>query len=389
MTLATYRFPTLIHAGPNARARLPDALLSRGLRRPLIVTDRGVAALPLLGQVRGVLEAAGLQVSVFAQIAGNPVTSQVLAGVACYRDVDADAIVALGGGAALDVAKCLGLLVHHPGDLFDYEDELPGGRPMDRPMPCLLALPTTAGTGSEVGCSAVIADDHTHVKKIIFGTPLLPVAVFADAELTVGLPAAITAATGLDALTHLIEAYLAKNYQPMCDGIALEGLRLVRDHLPQAVDFATRGEGPSAAHLAARAGMLDAAMMGAVAFQKGLGVCHACAHALSAVCDLHHGLANGILLDHALAFNAEVAEGRFVTMAKTLELSDATSGGFLSWLTALKSRLGIPATLSQVGVREEHVGALVDCAVADPCHKNNPREVSRQDFALIFRRGLS
>ncbi|MEZ5143229.1 MAG: iron-containing alcohol dehydrogenase [Acidimicrobiales bacterium] len=206
---------------------------------------------------------------------------------------DADGIVGVGGGAALDVAKAVGLMATHEGRLFDYEDELPGARPVEDRIPHLVALPTTAGTGSEVGRSAVIADDATHIKKIIFSPHLLAVAVYADPELTVGLPAPITAATGLDALTHNIEAYLAKDYHPICDGIALEGLRLGAANLHRAVANPT--------DLEARGGMLMSSMMGAIAFQKGLGLVHSTAHALGTAADLHHGLANGVMIDHALA----------------------------------------------------------------------------------------
>ena len=223
--------------------------------------------------------------------------SQVVAGVEAFRAHQADSIVGLGGGAALDVAKAIALMAGHPGDLFDYEDDKPGALPIDQDIPYWVAIPTTAGTGSEVGRSAVISDEQTHVKKIFFSPRLMAKAVFADPELTLGLPPAVTAATGMDALTHCIEAFLAKDYHPIADGIALEGLRLGAAALPRCYE---KGD-----DLAARGDMMMSSMMGAIAFQKGLGLIHSCAHALSAVSDLHHGYANGVMIDHALKFNLE------------------------------------------------------------------------------------
>jgi len=263
--------------------------------------------------------------------------------------------------------------------LFDYEDEVPGARlPTDATAP-IVAIPTTAGTGSEVGRSAVIGDDDSHVKRIIFGPPLLPRVVLADPEVTVGLPASITAATGMDALTHNVEAYLARNWHPLCDGIALEGLRLVSANLARAV--ATPDD------LDARAGMLMGSMMGAVAFQKGLGVVHSCAHALGTVADVHHGLANAVIIDTALALNVEVVPERFTTMAAVVGC-DPGADGFLRWLSALKAEIGIPADLATLGVDADLEDRLVAVAVADACWANNPRPVSAGDFAAVFRSSL-
>ena len=293
MTVYTFSFPTRIHFGPGARLRIGDDLHAQGLKRPLVVTDRGLAALPVFAEVLASLSP--LDAAPFSGVAGNPVASQVSAGVEAFRAHRADAIVGIGGGAALDVAKAVALMAVHPGHLFEYEDGLPDARPVDRPLPYWVAVPTTAGTGSEVGRSAVISDDLTKVKKIIFAPPLLARAVFADPEVTLGLPKAVTAATGMDALTHCIEAYLAKAYHPICDGIALEGLRLGAGALPRCVE--TPGD------LEARGSMMMSSMMGAIAFQKGLGVVHSCAHALSTVADLHHGFANGLIIESALRFN--------------------------------------------------------------------------------------
>jgi alcohol dehydrogenase class IV len=380
MDIARFSFPTDIRFGPGARRLLADQLATHGIARPLVVTDRGVAALDLYGEVLELAGAAGAAVAGFDGVWGNPVVSHVDAGVAAYRDHGADGVVALGGGAALDVAKAVALMATHAGHLFDYEDEVPGAElPTDATAP-IVALPTTAGTGSEVGRSAVISDDETHVKKIVFGPQLLSRVVLADPELTVGLPAGVTAATGIDALTHNVEAYLAKGYHPLCDGIALEGLRIGAANLARAV--ATPGD------LEARGGMLMASMMGAIAFQKGLGVVHSCAHALGTVADLHHGLANGIMFDLALSWNVEAVPERFAAMGVALGLEDPGPEAFLGWVRALKAEIGIPATLADTAVDPSAQDALVEVAVADVCHANNPRPVTRSDFDLLFTRAF-
>jgi alcohol dehydrogenase class IV len=375
---------------------LGGALKEAGKSRPLIVTDKGLAPLPPVAKTRETLASAGLEVEVFSGIWGNPVKSQVAAGVAAYRAHRADCIVGLGGGAALDVAKAILVLVNHPGDLFDYEDEKPGALPLDREIPYWVSIPTTAGTGSEVGRSAVVSDDETHVKKIIFSPRLLAARCFLDPELTVGLPAGVTAATGMDALTHLVESYLAKGFHPLCDGIALGGMQIVAQSLVPVVEYARRVEAgekallSDAGHVEARGAMLNAAMMGAVAFQKGLGVTHSLAHALSTVCDLHHGLANGVAIPYAMAFNAEVEPGktRLGDLARIVRADRDDAAGFIAWLTALKKTLGIPATLRELGVGEQHLDRLVEIAVADGCHANNPRPVTKADFVKLFRSAL-
>ncbi len=381
-----FSFPTTIHFGAGVRDMIADNLKAAGVKRPLIVTDKGIAALgsaghphpgDLLGEIRGSLERAGLAVEAFSGIWGNPVKSQVEAGVKAYKDHQADGIVGLGGGAAVDVAKAIALMATHPGDLFDYEDEKPGARPIDGDIPYWVAVPTTAGTGSEVGRSSVVSDDTTHIKKIIFSPKLLARTVFADPALTVGLPPAITAATGMDALTHCVEAFLAKDFHPICDGIALEGLRLCALNLEKAYT--------TPADVDARGGMLLASMMGAIAFQKGLGLTHSCAHALGTVADMHHGLANGVMIDHALTFNGDVAADRFRRMATTIEIANPSTKTFLAWLTDLKKKVGVPARLRDAGIKEEQLPRLVEVATADACPPNNPRPVTKADFEAIFR----
>lgn len=381
MGISTYSFPTSIHFGAGARARAPQHLLERGFKAPLIVTDRDVAKLPFATEFVAALEKAGLRPTVFSGVWGNPVKSQVTAGVAAFAKASADSIIGIGGGAALDVAKAIALMIHHPGDLFDYEDDKPGARPFDQKIPYWIALPTTSGTGSEVGRSSVISDDTTHIKKIIFSPRLLAPAVFADPELTLGLPPGVTAATGMDALTHNIEAFLAKADHPICDGIALEGVRLAALHLVRATQTGT--------DIAARGGMMMSSMMGAIAFQKGLGVVHSCAHALGTVCDMHHGLANAVMIDHALKHNVEAVPERFSRMATTVGLADASPKGFLQWLSGLKQALKIPQTLAAAKVERSALEKLAQVAVEDGCHPSSPRAYVHADFIKIFEEAAS
>ncbi len=373
--LHRFAFPTDITFGAGARHLLVDHLRAQGLSRPLVVTDPGISALAIFTDLLANLAAGGHDPLVFDGVRGNPVESQVVAGADAYRSHEADSVVGIGGGAALDVAKAVALLASHDGPLFAYADGLPDARAIG-PVPHLVALPTTAGTGSEVGRSAVISDDVTHVKQIIYSPHLLARVVLADPELTIDLPAPITAATGVDALTHNIEAYLARDYHPICDGIALEGLRIGAANLARAV--------AQPHDLEARGAMLMCSMMGAIAFQKGLGVVHSTAHALGTVSDMHHGLANAVMIDHALAFNVEAVPGRFETMARTVQLDDATPTGFLRWLADLKSEIDVPRSLVDTAVDIGQLERLVDVAVEDTCHLNNPRPVARPDFERIF-----
>jgi alcohol dehydrogenase class IV len=374
--ISRFSFPTLIHFGPGARKLLRAHLEEQGLRRPLVVTDKGLAALPVFKEILDLLGGGSLTAGQFTGIAGNPVHSQVVAGVEAFHAHKADSIVGLGGGAGLDVAKAIALMARHPGDLFDYEDDKPGARPIDKDIPYWVAIPTTAGTGSEVGRSAVISDEQTHVKKIFFSPRLMAKAVFADPELTLGLPPAVTAATGMDALTHCIEAFLAKDYHPIADGIALEGLRLGAAALPRAY--------ANGSDLAARGDMMMSSMMGAIAFQKGLGLIHSMAHALSAVSDLHHGYANGVMIDHALKFNLESSRDRFARMAMTIGLKEHTGEAFLAWLRELKKQIGIPAGLSGTKVPREALATLPKLAFEDSCHSNNPCPCTEKDFRKIY-----
>jgi alcohol dehydrogenase class IV len=350
-----------------------------------VVSDRGIAQLPLLKDFLTGLP--GLDVTVFSDVGGNPVRSQVMAGAAACRNHRADAVIGLGGGAALDVAKAIALMAAHPGDILEYAWDHPQVRPMDQPIPWFVALPTTAGTGSEVGRSSVISEDDTHIKRIIFSPLLLAKTVYGDPELTVNLPTLITAATGMDALTHNVESCLSPAYHPLCDGIALEGARIAARALPAAVK--------NGHDLAARSDMLMSSMMGAIAFQKDLGAVHSCAHALSTVADMHHGLANGIMIDHVMRFNLPAATDKMAELAHVVGAPggdvgspEARGKAFVSWLTNLKASLGIPARLSDYcaprGVVKADMTRLVEVATADICHQTNPRKCTAADFEKLF-----
>ena len=379
MSISRFSFPTAIHFGAGARKLAGPHLRDQGLRRPLIVTDKGLAALPLIAELRADLQAAGLNVALYAGIWGNPTGSQVMNGAAACKAHGADCVVGVGGGAALDVAKVVGLLATHPGDVMEYVWDHPSVRPITNPLPHFIALPTTAGTGSEVGRSSVISEEATHIKRVIFSALILAKAVFADPELTLGLPAAVTAATGMDALTHNIESYLSPAFHPLCDGIALEGTRIAARALATAVR--------EPANLQARADMMMSSMMGAIAFQKDLGAVHSCAHALGTVCDMHHGLANALMIDTVLAWNLEAVPAKFAELAHAAGVAGGAAA-FVPWLKALKNQIGIAPNLAAAGVKQEQLPRLVDVASADICHQTNPRPCAPADFERLFLKAL-
>jgi alcohol dehydrogenase class IV len=391
MSIHRFAFPTAIHFGAGAAAAVGPHLLEQGQHRPLVVTDRVLAGLPVAKRFVDGLRQSGLDVAVFDGVHGNPTASQADAGGAAFRAHHADSVIGFGGGAALDVAKIVGVLGTAGGPAIEYAWDHPNVRAIPDHPPWFVAVPTTAGTGSEVGRSSVISEDDTHVKRIVFSPRILARAVFADPDLTLDLPAAVTAATGMDALTHNVESYLSPAYHPLCDGIALEGARIAARALPTAVrDGHDR---------AARADMLMASLMGAVAFQKDLGAVHSCAHALSTVADLHHGLANGIMIDHVMRFNLPAAVGK---MAELARVTGAPGGGtgsdearaqaYVDHLAALKRAIGIPATLGARSggraVTTADLPALVGIAVKDLCHQTNPRPCSASDFEALFRAAI-
>lgn len=373
LTPTQFNFPTVIRFGEGVSGELAAFLQAAQLDRPLLVSDPNVARLGFFDRIQAALQSAGLQVAVFTDMHANPVKSDVLRGGDAYHAHNANVIIGLGGGAAMDVARAIALRVNHHQDLFVYDDLIGGDRYVTEPVPPLVCIPTTSGTGSEVGRSAIISEDETKRKRILFSPKLMALRVFADPALTYDLPPTITAATGMDALTHNMEAYLAKNWHPMADGVALEGIRLIMESIEAAVNDPT----PEA-----RAKMMLASLMGATAFQKGLGVVHSLAHPLSTLLDMHHGLANAINLPYGMQFNYAGFENRFDRMAEVMGLKSGAE--IPDALLQLNERLGLPTRLRDAGVKESELDALADLAIADFAHPNNPKPVSRAQFRALY-----
>lgn len=375
----SFSFPTAIRFGAGVIDELPGYLLTDNLSRPLLVTDALVAELGFFRNIVEGLKQKGISVEVYSEMHKNPVKSDVLKGGDMYRQTSRDCIVGIGGGVAMDVARAIALRINHTRDLFDYDDLMGGDKYVTEAIPHFITVPTTAGTGSEVGRSAIISEDESKRKRILFSPGLLARMVFADPLLTMDLPPFVTAATGMDALTHNMEAYLAKNYHPMCTGIALEGITLISEAIVKAThqpDLPTRSK------------MLMGSLMGAVAFQKGLGVVHSLAHPLSSLLDTHHGLANAVNLPYGMGFNYAGCEKEFDSMANAMGLGALQGKELTNYLFELNSQLGLPTQLRDLNVTMEHVETLADLAEADFCHPNNPKQVSREDFKQLYLKAL-
>jgi alcohol dehydrogenase class IV len=378
-TIRQYNFPTVIRFGAGAIKELPDHLLNAGFRHPLIVTDPTVRQLGFFKEIIKNLELKGISVEVFSDIHKNPVKSDVLAGGDMFKATNRDSIIGIGGGAGMDVARAIALRINHHRDLFDYDDLIGGDQYVTEDVPFFITIPTTSGTGSEVGRSAIISEDETHRKRILFSPKLLAKVVIADPLLTMDLPPFITAATGMDALTHNMEAFIAKGFHPLAEGIALEGMALINASIENAVHHPD---------LESRSKMMIASLMGAVAFQKGLGVVHSLAHPLSQLIDTHHGLANAVNLPYGMQFNYAGLEPQFRRMCRSMELSGETGEAMIDHLFALNKSLGMPTRLREIGVTEDHIETLSDLAFADFCHPNNPKPVSREDFRKLYLTAL-
>lgn len=378
-TRHTYNFPTAIRFGAGVIDELPAYLANHQLSRPLLVTDGMVAQLLFFHQIKNDLSQKGISVEVFSEMHKNPVKSDVLKGGDWYHATSRDSIIGIGGGVAMDVARAIALRINHTRDLFDYDDLLGGDQYVTEAIPHFITVPTTAGTGSEVGRSAIISEDETKRKRILFAPSLLAKIVFADPLLTMDLSPFVTAATGMDALTHNMEAYLAKNYHPMCSGIALEGIKLIHESI------VTATHRPD---LESRSKMLIASLMGAVAFQKGLGIVHSLAHPLSSLLDTHHGLANAVNLPYGMEFNYVGCEPLFDQMAYAMGLGANSGDKLTAHLFDLNARLNLPIQLRDLAVKEEHIDILADLAEADFCHPNNPKPVTREDFKQLYLKAL-
>jgi alcohol dehydrogenase class IV len=378
-TIRQFNYPTTIRFGAGAINDLPAYLVDNNLKAALLVTDPMVKELGFFRNIANSLEAKNISVEIFAEIHKNPVKSDVLKGGDAFKQTGRDCIIGIGGGAAMDVARAIALRINHHRDLFDYDDLIGGDVFVTEDVPHFITVPTTSGTGSEVGRSAIISEDDTHRKRILFSPKLMAKIVFADPLLTMDLPPFITAATGMDALTHNMEAFISKNFHPLSSGIALEGIYLINRSIADAVN------NPD---LESRSNMMIASLMGAVAFQKGLGVVHSLAHPLSSLLDTHHGLANAVNLPYGMHFNAQGLEEQFKRIARTMELKEETGDAVVEHLFLLNKQVGLPARLREIGVKEEHIETLSDLAFADFCHPNNPRPVSREDFKQLYTEAL-
>ncbi len=382
--IGNFNYPTAYRIGRGRVRELPEACRSFGIKRPLIVSDPGIVALPWFAEIeRNLTRPADLAAKVFCAVKQNPDGADVEAGVAAYRSHVADGLVLIGGGSALDVGKCIALMVGNKGELFDYEDVGDNWLRVDASkIPAKIAVPTTAGTGSEVGRASVIVDPQ-HRKKIIFHPRMQPELVLADPALTIGLPAKLTAATGMDALAHCFEAFCAPGYHPMADGIALEGMRLIKDNLVKVF------EDPK--DIEARTHMLMASSMGATAFQKGLGLVHALSHPLGGATNVHHGTANSIFLPYVMVFNRKAIAKKMDMLARWLEIPVASNGfdAVLGWMIELRKALELPHTLEIVdGFTEAMAKQLAPLAVEDPSMGGNPIPASEKDCERLFIKAL-
>lgn len=369
MAISSFSYPTTILFGPGAVERLPGELDKKGARKPLLVADRGLVGTPVLARVHALIPHAAL----FTSVDPNPIEQNVADGVEFYRAMGCDAVVGLGGGSPIDAAKAIRLKVTHPLPLAEYDDLVDGWQKITADLPPFVAIPTTAGTGSEVGRSTVITLASTNRKTVIFSPFLIPSPAIVDPELTASMPAHITAGTGMDALTHNVEAYLSRGYHPLCDAIAFAGAKLANDNLPVVMSEPDNIE--------ARGNMLLASMMGAIAFQKGLGATHSLAHPLSSECGMHHGTANAVLLPWVLEFNREAAQQSMTALELHLDCADLANR-----VRELNEICRIKPRLRDYHVARELLPALAEKAIQDGCHLLNPRAVTVEDLLLLYER---
>lgn len=385
--VSTWLFPNKVVFGPRAIRELPEQMKALEVRRPLLVTDAGLVKCGIADMVGGVLKRGGLEPARFAGVDPNPTEENVLAGLERYRSEECDSLVGLGGGSALDVAKAVRVKALHGLPLSEYAFIREGWKKMTEPMPPMAAIPTTAGTGSEVARGSVIIVRPSGAKVGIVSERLYPSVSICDPKLTLDLPLELTAGTGLDALTHCIEEYLSPKYNPMVDGMTLEGVRLATRSLLRAYE--------NGHDLAARADMMNVSMIGGIGFTKGLGVIHSLSHPFGAVVGGHHGTNNAILLPAALEFNFEASLPRFRALAgatglPTEGLSDEECGRrFIDTIRELNRKLGIPADLSALGARREHIPQMLPLCMADHCHRTNPRPCTEEDFRRLLEAHIS
>ena len=371
---ANWNYPTRVWHGPGRIAELPAACETLGIKRPLLVTDEGLRETPMIRQALALVPGTGL----FAGVRGNPVAANIDAGLAVYRSGNHDGVIAFGGGSALDAGKVIAFMSGQTRPLWDFEDIGDWWTRADpKGIAPIIAVPTTSGTGSEVGRAGVVINEATHQKKIIFHPLMMPGVVISDPELTVGLPPSITAATGIDAFVHCFEAYCAPGFHPLADGIALEGMRLIQTYLPRACE--------NGQDIEARSRMLAAASMGATAFQKGLGGVHAIAHPVGAFFNTHHGLTNAILMPYVIAHNRPAIGPQLAVIARTLNLHGEPYQAFLDWILAFRKQLKIQHTLADIGVPLTNSETIGHEASLDPSAGGNPLPTDASTYARLFR----
>lgn len=378
--VGNWSYPTAIKFGAGRIKELPEACAATGMKNPLLVTDKGLADLPITKSTLDIMEAAGLGRGLFFEVDPNPNEKNLEAGVKAYNSGGHDGVIAFGGGSGLDLGKMVAFMAGQTRPVWDFEDVGDWWTRADADVIApIIAVPTTAGTGSEVGRASVITNSETHAKKIIFHPKVLPSVVICDPELTVGMPGFITAGTGLDAFAHCVEAFSSPHYHPMSQGIALEGMRLVKDYLPRAFE--------NGSDIEARAHMMSAAAMGATAFQKGLGAIHAMSHPIGAVFNTHHGTTNAVCMPAVLDFNAPAIADRFYTAAAYLGIEGGFDG-FRAFVKEFNDSLGIPGNLSALGVTEDAIPELVKGAIVDPSCGGNPIELTEENLTGLFKAAL-
>lgn len=379
-TKANWNYPTSVRFGAGRVAELPDALAVAGITKPLLVTDAGLAGLPVTQRAIDILEDAGIAVAVFAEVKSNPISANVEAGIKALREGGHDGVIAFGGGSGLDTGKVIAFMAGQTRPMWDFEDI---GDWWTRADPAgilpIVAVPTTAGTGSEVGRAGVITDETTHTKKVIFHPLMMPKVVICDPELTVGMPAFITVGTGFDALAHCLEAYCAPGYHPLADGIAVEGIRLALDNLPRVHADPNDVE--------ARGHMMSAAAMGATAFQKGLGAIHSLSHPVGALYDTHHGMTNAVFMPYVLVTNRDAIEARIGRLAAYCGLPP-TFEAFLNAILGLRQKLGVPHTLKDFKVPGDKRDLVAEMAIVDPTAGGNPVKLTKELALEIFDRAM-
>jgi alcohol dehydrogenase len=371
-----WNYPTTVRFGAGRIAELPEAARVAGTARPLVVTDSTLAKLPMIAQAMASLAAAGIEARLFSDIRPNPVEANVAAGVTAFKAGGHDGVIAFGGGSALDAGKLIAFMHRQTRPIWDFEDVADWWTRADAAaIAPIVAVPTTAGTGSEVGRAAVVTNDATHSKKIIFHPRMMPTVTICDPELTVGMPPIITAGTGMDAFSHCLEAYCGPFYHPLADGIAVEGMRLVKENLARAVK--------DGRDLDARANMMAAAAMGATAFQKALGAIHALSHPVGAFHDTHHGLTNAVFMPYVLKFNRAAIEEKIERLAVYIGLP-ASFDDFLDWVLLLREQIGVPATLAELNVTDAHAAEIARMAPDDPTAGGNPVPLDAAGARRVF-----